>query len=358
MSNLQAEDDLIGRRGGSLTGRWLRALTALAMVAVIAACGSSDDGPLVRRLVVFGDSISDGGTHQVGAVAAIGGGRYTVSPGPVWSERVAQSLGYPMTVGMTGGFGFVPQECPQPPNCTNWAQGGGRITLHPGIAEYPDGSGQIAKTIKEQISLHLARFNGFDNNDLVSVQGGGNDIFIQLGTLQAGGTTPQQAVVDMATAGAELASYVKNDIIGRGARQVIVWTLQDIADTVFGQRLDPLTRGLVSAMTDAFNAQVTAGLAGSSAKTIDARQLLAKWTADPGAYGFSNATTEACSKDKIAAITGGLETAGRSLFCSAATLIDGDTSKFLFADDVHPAPYTQQLLAEAFLAEVSRQGWR
>jgi len=346
-------------------GRWLRALALAWFAVAVAACGSGDDGPLVRRVVVFGDSVSDMGTHGVGAIAAVGGGRYTVNPGPVWAERVAQELDYPITVGMTGGFGFAPVECPQPPSCTNWAMGGARVSLHPGIRENPDGSGQLARTIREQIALHLARFGGFDDNEVVSVQGGGNDVFHQLlsiGALVQGGLTFDQAlasvVAAMATAGAELAGYVKDDLLRNGARQVVVWNLQDVADTPFGQRLDPQTRALISAMTDAFNARLLGGLAGTAAKIIDTRQLLAQWVANPAAYGFGNVTTEACSRDKIAAVTGGLVQDGASLVCSTQTLIDVDTSRYLFADDVHPAPYAHRLLAETFLAELRRNGWR
>ena len=242
--------------------RWMRALAVVLVAGVVAACGSDNNDGGLHRVVVFGDSISDMGTHQVGVVAALGGGRYTVSPAQVWSERAAQSLGYPMTVGMHGGFSAGLEICPQPPNCTNWPNGGARVTLHPGIYEYADGSGQLAKTVKDRIELHLARFDGkFDNNDLVLAQAGGNDAFYPLGVFSA--------------------------MMAQGATQ------------------EQASAAVVTAMA-----------------------------------------------------TGGLIQDGSALFCTTRTLIDGDTSRFFFANDVHPTPYGHELLANAYLAEIERNHWR
>ena len=349
----------------SVAHRWARVFSLVVFAGIVAACGS-DDAQRLNRVVVFGDSLSDMGTHQVGAVAQAGGGRYTVNPSPVWSERVARSLGYTMTVGMQGGFGTGVQLCPQPPNCTNWAVGGARVTLHPGVYEIPGGHGQLATTIKEQIDLHLARFGGgFDNNDLVLAQAGGNDLFVQLGAyvgLRQQGASAEQAsatvIAAMAAAGAEFAGYVKNDVLGKGARQVIVATLVDVGITPFGVSLGPDIQPLMAAMGSAFNEQLRIGLAGTEARIIDFKALLDQWVADPAAYGVSNASNEACSKEKIAAATGGLVQDGSALFCTTLTLIDGDTSRFLFASDVHPAPYGHELIANAYLAEIDRNHWR
>jgi len=345
--------------------RWLRMLAAVSLAAFLAACGSSDDdGPQIRRLIAFGDSISDIGTYQVGPIAALGGGQCTVNPGPNWSQRVATEIGYSMSPHYNGGFGYPAVECVEP-KCSNWAMGGGRVTLRPGFKEAPDGSAQLSYSVKNQIDRHLELFKGFDNNDLISVQAGGNDVFFQLqsipGMLQSGMTLDQAAatvVTALATAGAELAAHVKNDIIARGGQMVMVWDLFDIALTPYGQSVDAQTRALITAMTDAFNAQLYAGLSGSVAKIFPARQTLQDWVAAPGDYGYSNATIPACSVEKIFVLTGGLDSDGTSLFCSAQTLIDGDTSRFLFADGVHPAPYTHQRIAEDFLAALHTHGWR
>jgi len=357
-----------GHRGLPPAGgaaRWLRTLAALSLAAILAACGSGDDdGPQIRRLITFGDSISDMGTYQVGAIAALGGGQFTVNPGPNWTQRVADELGYTISPHYTGGFGYPALECVEP-KCSNWAMGGSRVTLRPGFREAPDGSTQLSYSVKNQIDRHLELFKGFDNNDLISLQAGGNDLFVQLESIPAmiqGGMTVEQAaatvVIAMGTAGAELASHVKNDILARGAKMVVVWELFDIAGTPFGQSLDAQSRALITAMTEAFNGQLYAGLSGSAAKIFPARQLLQAWLDNPGNYGFSDATIPACSAEKIFVLTQGQVADGSSLFCSEQTLLDVDTSRFLFADAVHPAPYTHQLVAENFLAAVHTYGWR
>jgi phospholipase/lecithinase/hemolysin len=40
---------------------------------------------------------------------------------------------------------------------------------------------------------------------------------------------------------------------------------------------------------------------------------------------------------------------GSSLGCSANTVISGDTSRYLYADGVHPTPYGHKLLADFFM---------
>jgi len=45
-----------------------------------------------RQMVVFGDSLSDVGTYQVGFIAQVGGGKFTTNPGPVWAETLGVLL--------------------------------------------------------------------------------------------------------------------------------------------------------------------------------------------------------------------------------------------------------------------------
>lgn len=61
---------------------------------LLASCGGGgDDGPRVRygKLVSFGDSLSDVGTHRTPGVAALGGGKYTVN-GPGSKIEFADSV--------------------------------------------------------------------------------------------------------------------------------------------------------------------------------------------------------------------------------------------------------------------------
>ena len=49
---------------------------------------------------------------------------------------------------------------------------------------------------------------------------------------------------------------------------------------------------------------------------------------------------------------------GSSLTCTAASTIAGDTSKYLFADDVHLTPFGNQLLAQFVSKNMATAGWQ
>ena len=73
---------------------------ALAATALLVACsggGAGDQSPRVTygKIVTFGDSLSDVGSYNVGVVASMGGGRYSINTGEAlnWTELLASTLG-------------------------------------------------------------------------------------------------------------------------------------------------------------------------------------------------------------------------------------------------------------------------
>lgn len=70
--------------------------------------------------------------------------------------------------------------------------------------------------------------------------------------------------------------------------------------------------------------------------------------ANPAKYAISDGTHPACDLTKA--------TIG-SLGCSPATLIAGDTSKYQFADGVHPTPFGYKLFADYVAAQRVKAGW-
>jgi phospholipase/lecithinase/hemolysin len=101
-------------------------------------------------------------------------------------------------------------------------------------------------------------------------------------------------------------------------------------------------------MSTTFNSQLSAGLAGVAGVVyVDAFTQNADQIAHPAQYALTNVTGMACDPVK----------ASSSLFCTAATLITGDTSHYAFADGVHPTPYGYQLLAEFVAAQMAKAGW-
>ncbi len=180
---------------------------ALGAAVLVAACGGGGDGnqaPAVSysAVVSFGDSLSDAGTYKVGPVAALGGGLFTVNgiggsvgadpvPSYNWAQLVsAAAVGKINCSARTGGFGVAEATIP---GCTNYAQGGSRVTD-------PVGPGNKGKTgtvfnaaqtepVVAQLGYFLADAGGsFTGKELVTVLAGANDIFGQTGILTANAT--------------------------------------------------------------------------------------------------------------------------------------------------------------------------
>jgi len=182
---------------------------ALAAALLVAACGNSDDAVVqptpiqYTSLVSFGDSLSDVGTYKVGTVAYLGGGTYSVNgltgaiPSKNWTELIAAQIGVdapcPAQTGLDGdpakGFSIPVVEHPE---CTNYAQGGARVTdpVGPGSAQAPVNSplGQLTVPVVTQIANHLARVGSFSGTELVTVMAGANDVFRLLDDLVAKAT--------------------------------------------------------------------------------------------------------------------------------------------------------------------------
>lgn len=379
--------------------KWL--LASVSAAVLLAACGGGDDTPQFRTVVSFGDSISDVGAYQVGDIAALGGGKFTVNGagGMVWTEFLAASLGASAQcaaqTGLLANNGVNGAAVQNVAACDNYAQGSSRIsssgTGPNGVAlqaaPYDQTNlGFMAISLQDQFNAYLAKHtNGYSGAELVTVNGGGNDIFMQLNavgsafgggaaaagsgtiagwpadviaTVSAGGSAAVNAasgaaVAAMGQAGAELAGYIKTLVVGRGANFVIVRNLGDINVTPFGLSLDAGTQGLITAMTTAYNDQLKAGLAGAPGVVMyDDYAQTAAIVADPAKFGFTNITTRACGPNAFGAPN------GPSIVCNTTNLIAGDTSHYAFSDDVHPTPYAAQQTADAVLSLMSSVGWR
>jgi phospholipase/lecithinase/hemolysin len=248
--------------------------------------------------------------------------------------------------------------------CTNYAQGGARVTnpVGPGNKNLGEANavlGQLTVPIVTQVANHLAASGGsFSGKELVTVMAGGNDIFINFavfgGSVQAGmpaTAAATAAVTAMGTAGAELAAYVKSQILAKGAKSVLVVNLPDVSKTPFGVSLESAAPTVINTMVQAFNSQLQAGLAGTTAVVVDAYTASREQFANPAQFGVSNSTTPACN---LAAAANPLAS---SLVCSAANVIAGDVSRYYFADSVHPTPYGYKLLAQLVSRSMAQAGW-
>jgi phospholipase/lecithinase/hemolysin len=156
-------------------------------------------------------------------------------------------------------------------------------------------------------------------------------------------------VTSMGTAGAELANLVKTQIIGNGAKYVVVNNLPDVANTPSANAQTADVKGLIAQAVDAFNSQLKTGLAGQSQVLfVDLWTVSHDEVTNPTPYGLTNTKDKACGNNALG---------GSSLACNATNLSGSDVSHYMFADDVHPTPYEYSLVARYVLEQMTVKGW-
>lgn len=351
----------------------------LLVIIILAGCGGSNDVPGKPRfaaMVSFGDSLSDVGTYNVGVVSAYGGGQFTINAASTvkattptnWTEFTSLSLNLGMPCAAQTGLddgtsGSVPSTIGvtyvmppvDHPGCTNYAQGGSRVTLQPGIGNAALGGGGFALTVPvaAQIQNFLTAHGGsFSSNEIVTLMAGANDVFYQAGAV-GGGLPVASAVIAVQTAATELAADVNTQIVGKGAKYVVVANIPDIASTPYGVSLGGNV-ALIDTLVTAFNAQLKASLPDSAnVLNVDAYTASKDEVANPAKYNLTNVTTTACN---LASPT---NPGASSLFCNAGNLNTGvlATDHYLFADTVHPTPYGHLLFATYVLQAMTNKGW-
>lgn len=317
--------------------------------------------------ISFGDSLSDVGSYAVGTVAALGGGQFTVnSPGTQnWTALMAAKFGLPVPcAAQTGldGDATLGLKVMPPVNhagCTSYAQGGARVTNPVGVGHKLTGGanatlGFLTVPVVTQIQNHLNISGGkFSDDDIVFVFAGANDVFFQLGLLQAAATDPTTAVASIAMAASELAAAINTQIVDKGAEHVVVLNIPKIAITPLGAIFDPQTRGFVDYMVNTFNAYLKNGIAANHhVLYVDSYTESYNQYVNPGAYGLSNVTDTACD------LSPAKNPFGSSLICTPYNLIPGNTANYMFSDRVHPTPYGYALIANLVSTEMQNRGWR
>ena len=159
-------------------------------------------------------------------------------------------------------------------------------------------------------------------------------------------------VTAMGTAGTELVALVKDQIIAKGATHGVVNNLPDVANTPSGLSKDASTKALINAMVSAFNTQIKNGLsANDKVLLVDVFAVSNDQATNPGPYGLTNVKEPACD------LTAAKNPLGSSLVCNGSNLIAGDVSHYSYADDVHPSPFNNLLLARYVAKDMVTRGW-
>jgi outer membrane lipase/esterase len=342
-------------------------LILFLITGLLLGCGENQPGnqaPAIQfsSQVSFGDSLSDVGSYGVGAIAAAGGGQFTINGvGYNWTELMAAQLDLTAPCpAMTGGYGTPTATATA---CFGYAQGGARVTnpAGPGNAGPEAGGtypGAMTIPVATQVANHLAAVGGsFSGDEVVFVLAGANDVFTQAATYAAlvgGGMLPNDAmttvVAAMTTAANELATLVTDQMIANGANYVVAINIPDISNTPIAVAGGAATMGLYDALVTTFNTTLKTQLQNNAnVLLVDAYSVNRDQIYNPAIYGLSNVTETACDT--------GILPSGSSLFCTASTLRAGVDDYYLFADDVHPTPYGYLLLARLVAKEMVIKGW-
>lgn len=161
-----------------------------------------------------------------------------------------------------------------------------------------------------------------------------------------------ELVTAMGQAGTELVALVKNQLIANGANYVVVNNLPDVATTPAGRSKDASTQALINAMVTAFNTALSTGLASESkVLVVDVFAVSHDQATNPGPYGLTNVSETACD------LSTAKNPLGTALTCNGSNLKSGDVSHWSFADDVHPTPYNNLLLARYVSMAMVTKGW-
>ena len=296
-------------------------------------------------LYIIGDSLSDAGTYSQSVVAGSMGALPVINYKFLTNAPDGSALTYGEVLGQSLGLTLGPNVYSAVPAAgiaqqdlggTIYAEGGSRVTDPNGI-NFDPSLGITTRSLAEQVDRLLADTPTLNENDLVILWGGANDVFAQAGAVGGGLIGPQDAAANMAQAATELVGLVDR-VKAAGAESVIVVTVPDIGTTPFGLNSGPQGAGLQTALTDAFNSTLLASI-GDKAVIVDSQKLLGAVQADPAKYGFTapNAAIVPACPDT-------------ALTCLQGLNASADSEDRVFADGVHPTTSAHELFGEAAFA--------
>ncbi len=276
----------------------------LSLTLVLSCLSAVAQASTYSAVVVYGDSLSDNGnlyaaTGQPGAPYYDG----RRSNGPVAVEQLATNLGAPLVdyawIGATTGIG-------------NYGDGGTPTSF--GTYSLP-GMQTVFAATKPTLGPYL--------NGALFVVWGGPDDFLSPSPLD---TTPAE-IVNRAVSD-ELGIVTSLELLG--AQHILVPGMPDLGLTPYFQSLGPAGAAEGSALSAAFNAELSADLPAGVAY-YDTAALIRNMVANPAAYGFTDVTDP----------------------CYNGTTVCSNPSQYLFFDSFHPTTAADAFAAEAFEAALA-----
>lgn len=321
---------------------WFQFLFSIALILFTISTFAESSSPTgaYGRMIVFGDSLSDVGTYSA-AAGPLGGGKFTTNPGKIWAEVVAEKFGLEMKPNRHEGFGLPIREL----GGFNYAQGGSRIVYprqKPGDGDRPT---LTSRPLVEQVGIFLMKHQQFKSNDLVMIQGGANDVFVQLSGVQSGKLKPEEALANVAQAAEDLTVIIAN-LKASQAVKVVVLNLPAIEKTPRVILLDPQSQQFVASLVATFNRTLAQGIEGLETQLVDINKFDRDFNQNYEKLGFKDISHAACKAASLPL--------GSSLFCSSKSLVEKEADlKFKFADEIHPTTGYSKMVSEFILNELT-----
>jgi outer membrane lipase/esterase len=294
---------------------------AITAALLFSASASATD---FSNVIVFGDSLSDGGNISLATAPGIQPPlRFTTTPGTTAAENVAAGLGFTLAPSVAGG--------------TDFAWGGAGFVNN--VAAVP--------TIPQQLQMYLGANGGkADSRALYQVWGGANDIFYLSGTL-----TDPNAIAAGAVNAAQTELGLLGGLQAAGARYVVVYNLPDLGKTPSAAAGGAAAQAGASQLAVLYNGVLSSGLGqlsnnGLNIIPANTYALLNEVIANPSAYGFSNVTAPACGAGS-SSVQCGPQGSGLPY-----TYAPGTNDTYLFADGVHPTTAAHAMLSQYVLSVI------
>ncbi|RCS29455.1 autotransporter domain-containing protein [Rhodanobacter denitrificans] len=294
---------------------------AIATALLFSTAAAATD---FSNVIVFGDSLSDGGNISLASAPAIQPPlRFTTNPGTTAAENVAAGLGFTLAPSAVGG--------------TDYAWGGAGFVNN--VAAVP--------TIPQQLQMYLGANGGkADSHALYQVWGGANDIFYLSGAL-----TNPNAIAAGAVNAAQTELGVLGGLQAAGAKYVVVYNLPDLGKTPSAAAGGPAAQAGASQLAVLYNGVLSSGLGqlssnGLNVIPVNTYALLNEVIANPSAYGFTNVTAPACGAGS-SSVQCGPQGSGLPY-----TYAPGTNQTYLFADGVHPTTAAHAMLGQYVLATI------
>ena len=376
--------------------RWMPSLAAMAVGAVLTACGGGSD---VTAVKVAGDSLADAGTF---------GFKFTVQAASrtatrIWTDVVADAADVaPLCPRYRGAppSGAIEPD-PAGASCTSHAVGGARLNVR--------GSAGDATPYSVLQQLRTLGASGYAAQDILLVDGGGNDLADLIGAYLSaasdGGAAytgllaellPADQVAAAAAAGASglaqaggaymaaladrLADTLASEALDKGARRIVVLNAPDVTRTPrfaavlaavaagagggqAGQAAAQQVATVARAWLDAFNGRLAQRFTGENrVALVDFRAALDQWLTNPAAHGLANTTTPACpvtGTDAQGLPSYNIGTCTESLLAANPPAGASGTwwNTYVFSDNFHGTPRTNALMGQLVVQALRARGW-